>query len=138
MHRLLTRTIERILGTSSEDLVTLISETIEHSLPKDYHWPGNVRELENLLTQALVQARGNALTPDLLPLRPSASASSLPAVETAAQAAKSLDQVEAEHIQLVLDATSGHKGKSCEILGISRPALDRKIKKFALSLTKNR
>ena len=107
-------------------------------LLQSHDWPGNVRELENLLTQALVQARGNALTPDLLPLRPSASASSLPAVETAAQAAKSLDQVEAEHIQLVLDATSGHKGKSCEILGISRPALDRKIKKFALSLTKNR
>ena len=107
-------------------------------LLQSHDWPGNVRELENLLTQALVQARGNALTPDLLPLRQSASASSLPAVESAAQAAKSLDQVEAEHIQLVLDTTSGHKGKSCEILGISRPALDRKIKKFALSLTKTR
>ena len=55
MHRLLTRTIERILGTSSEDLVTLISETIEHSLPNDYHWPGNVRELEQCTRRILLK-----------------------------------------------------------------------------------
>jgi len=34
----------------------------------------------------------------------------------------------------VLNYTGGHKGKSCDILGISRPALDRKIKKYALML----
>ena len=46
----------------------------------------------------------------------------------------SLEQVEAAHIQRVLDHTGGHKGRSCEILGISRPALDRKIDKYALVL----
>jgi two-component system response regulator AtoC len=44
----------------------------------------------------------------------------------------SLEQVEAAHIQRVLHHTDGHKGRSCEILGISRPALDRKIEKYAL------
>ncbi len=102
-----------------------------------HDWPGNVRELENLLTQALVQARGNALTPDLFAILGSTSDRS-PAPpftpEDRSVALLSLDQVEAEHIQKVLNHTGGHKGKSCEILGISRPALDRKIKKYALNL----
>jgi DNA-binding protein Fis len=34
----------------------------------------------------------------------------------------------------VLRHTGGHKGNSCEILGISRPALDRKIQKYGLTL----
>ncbi|TVT59875.1 MAG: sigma-54-dependent Fis family transcriptional regulator [Sedimenticola thiotaurini] len=103
---------------------------------KGYRWPGNVRELENLLTQAMVHTRGNVLTPDLLLFKqptpgraesPSSGADNGLVVRT-------LDQVEAEHIQRVLDYTHGHKGKSCEILAISRPALDRKIKKYDLTL----
>jgi len=49
-----------------------------------------------------------------------------------AGALRSLEEVEAAHIQQVLDHTQGHKGHSAEILGISRPALDRKIKKYGL------
>lgn len=110
------------------------------TLLQSYDWPGNVRELENILTQALVQARGGALTPELLPIKPApspsapASGQSSPAVSAHSLALRSLDQVEAEHIQLVLNHTGGHKGKSCDILGISRPALDRKIRKYGLTL----
>ncbi|MCB1868926.1 MAG: sigma-54-dependent Fis family transcriptional regulator, partial [Gammaproteobacteria bacterium] len=85
------------------------------------------------------QARGGVLTPDLLPMKQTAVvAESFGRVpEASLQAAsvlKTLNQVEAEHIQQVLNHTGGHKGKSCDILGISRPALDRKIKKYALTL----
>ena len=103
---------------------------------QSHDWPGNVRELENLLTQALVQARTSVLTPDLLPFRESttpAPSAQLPETGTP-PALRTLDQLEAEHIQLVLNHTGGHKGKSCDILGISRPALDRKIKKYELTL----
>ena len=136
-----------------EDIVLLASALIEriaskiHKQPlqitdsavaalQAYDWPGNVRELENLLTQALVQARGKALTPDLLAFPPNSvvSAGSPPEQESGMQVTKSLEQVEAEHIQLILNFTGGHKGKSCSILGISRPALDRKIKKYSLTL----
>lgn len=55
MHRLLTRTVERILGSSSEDLVIFIHQTIEQSLPQDYHWPGNVRELEQCTRRILLK-----------------------------------------------------------------------------------
>jgi two-component system response regulator AtoC len=102
-----------------------------------HDWPGNVRELENLLTQALVQATGNALTPDLFPLQDSApSPAATSVVQEHTETSKSLEQVEAEHIQRVLNQTGGHKGNSCAILGISRPALDRKIKKFSLTMPK--
>jgi len=96
-------------------------------------WPGNVRELENVLTQAMVHARGGALTPDLLSLA-EGSERTTPAEVDAGQVMRSLDKVEAEHIQRVLDHTGGHKSHTCRILGISRPALDRKIKKYGLSL----
>ena len=97
-----------------------------------YDWPGNVREMENLLTQAIVNARDGWLTPELLPFQNQ--------IKTAANASGdggpllSLDEIEAQHIQRVLQHTQGHKGRSCEILAISRPALDRKIKKYQLIL----
>ncbi|MES9845266.1 MAG: sigma-54 dependent transcriptional regulator [Candidatus Sedimenticola sp. PURPLELP] len=101
-----------------------------------YNWPGNVREMENILTQALVHARGNLVTPDLLQLEPAGKEVAQPGNTPGdhGRAERSLEQVEAEHIQLVLNHTGGHKGKTCDILEISRPALDRKIKKYNLTL----
>jgi two-component system response regulator AtoC len=102
-----------------------------------YDWPGNVRELENVLTRALMQARDGVITPDLLELAAVDGAiSQAAAVPIPSDGAdlRTLDQVEAEHIQRVLDHTGGHKARSCDILGISRPALDRKILKHGLRL----
>lgn len=55
LQRLLTRTVERILGSSSLELVTLVAETIEKSLPANYPWPGNVRELEQCTRRILLK-----------------------------------------------------------------------------------
>jgi two-component system response regulator AtoC len=98
-----------------------------------HDWPGNVRELENLLTRVALSARDGVVTPDLLDLPHGAGADPAAALTNAAEAPlRTLDQVEAEHVQRVLDHTRGHKARSCEILGISRPALDRKIFKYGL------
>ncbi len=100
----------------------------------DYPWPGNVRELENTLTQAMVRARDVLLVPELLPLpeTPGEAASE----DTTGESGRllSLDELEAAHVQRVLNRTRGHKGRACEILGISRPALDRKIAKYGLQV----
>jgi DNA-binding NtrC family response regulator len=106
-----------------------------------HDWPGNVRELENRLTRATVQARNELITADLLdldaqvgtPASTGAIGDAVSGVPTET-VLRSLDAVEAEHIQRVLDHTGGHKGRTCEILGISRPALDRKIEKYALRM----
>jgi DNA-binding NtrC family response regulator len=97
-----------------------------------HDWPGNVRELENVLTQAMMLAREGNIGEEHVRLRGAAPG---PAAESPSLAPlKTLDELEAEHIQRVLDHTAGHKGRSCEILGISRPALDRKIAKYDLRL----
>ena len=133
-----------------EDIPLLATALLEraahqhgHSVPKlsrpaltrlqQHDWPGNVRELENVLTQALVFARDGQIAADHIRLRGTVDTPATPADE-GVTALASLDEVEAAHIQRVLDHTGGHKGRSCEILGISRPALDRKIDKYDLHL----
>ena len=99
----------------------------------DHDWPGNVRELENVLTQAMVLSRGGPITREHVRLQAPADDRRAPQGDPASPL-QSLDEIEAAHIQRVLDHTGGHKGRSCEILGISRPALDRKIQKYRLRL----
>jgi DNA-binding NtrC family response regulator len=102
-----------------------------------HDWPGNVRELENVLTQAMVLARDSQITADHLRFRQPAATATQAIPENNRNESltlRSLEDVEAEHIQRVLDHTGGHKGRACEVLGISRPALDRKIQKYALRL----
>lgn len=98
----------------------------------DYDWPGNVRELENILTQAMVHARSEVLTPDLLAIRGQAMVPTESGESPDETPLITLDELESRHIQRVLHHTNGHKGNTCDILGISRPALDRKIKRYDL------
>lgn len=101
---------------------------------KGYGWPGNVRELENVLMKAAVLERGDILTADCLPpeIRENLP---MPAGLFESECDKpfcSLRELECEHIQRVLARTGWHKGKTCEILGISRPRLERRISEFGL------
>ncbi len=93
-----------------------------------YHWSGNVRELENCLTRALVAATGEVIRPEHLGF------GGLKAEGTTELG--TLEAVEREHVARVLEATEGHKSRTAEILGISRPRLDRLIRRFDLSLSK--
>ncbi len=127
--------LERLSRTLHRPILQVTEAAM--SLLTSYHWPGNVREMENVLTQAMIRARGNVITPDLLGL---GSAQVCPrsggpmALTHADGRPFTLDEVEARHIQLVLRYSGGHKGRTCEILGISRPALDRKISKYGLDV----
>jgi two-component system response regulator AtoC len=128
-------------------LIARIAAGLHRSIPSvsegalqllaNYDWPGNVRELENVLTQALVRARGPLLAPEHLgALVYNGESESLRAGigREAEGPPASLEEVEARHVQRVLAYTQGHKAKACEILGISRPALDRKIARHDLEL----
>jgi len=98
-----------------------------------YDWPGNVRELENVLTHAAVLARGPTITSEQIQLD---VARQRPAAATAESVDESLDAVERAHIAKVLERVGGHKRRAVEILGISRPRLDRLIAKHGLDVTK--
>jgi len=45
----------------------------------------------------------------------------------------SLEEIEKMHVIRVLEATRWHKGRTCEILGVSRPRLRRMIKHFEIT-----
>jgi DNA-binding NtrC family response regulator len=98
-----------------------------------YAWPGNVRELENVLMKAAALCPGDIISHDLLSdniagneAQRSARRDQKPVSEL------SLDEVQRDHVARVLAATNWHRGRSCEILGISRPRLRRLIDQFGL------
>jgi DNA-binding NtrC family response regulator len=97
-----------------------LSRLITHS------WPGNVRELENCLTRAVVLAAGNVVRPEHISLAsPSRSPGAVTTVRT-------LDDVEREQVARALAVTGGHKTQAAEMLGVSRPRLNRLIEKYGL------
>jgi DNA-binding NtrC family response regulator len=98
---------------------------------REYPWPGNIRELENVLMRAVVLARDEMLTPELLGLGPAPGG---PAAAPGATELVTLDEIEERHVRAVLAHTGGHKGRACAILGISRPALERKIHRYGITL----
>ncbi len=89
-----------------------------------HEWPGNVRELENCLTRAIVLAASGVIRPEQLALGESPEA--LP------DRIPTLEEAEREYVARVLEMMRGHKSKSAEALGISRPRLDRLIEKYSL------
>ncbi len=91
-------------------------------------WRGNVRELENALTRAVILSKGDVILRENLPLE-SAEKRLFPGELVP------LDEVERNYIQHVLDAAQGSKTRASQILQISRPTLDKKIKEYGLRLT---
>ncbi|CCQ75088.1 sigma-54 dependent transcriptional regulator [Magnetospira sp. QH-2] len=104
---------------------------------KNHDWPGNIRELDNVLMKAVVMERGNVLTATHLSeeLRCARRSPCAPAPmpKLGEDQWLSLKELERRHIVHVLNQTGWHKGKTCEILGVSRPRLERRIKEFGLT-----
>lgn len=96
-------------------------------------WRGNVRELENVLTYAVVQASSDVLVPEEMPSLNPRPVSSFRRRKEDASPLPSLEEAERALISRALGMADGHKGKMCQALGISRPTLDRKLKKFGLA-----
>lgn len=124
--------VEYLLSRINCDLEKKIKKVEDEAIEVmlDYWWPGNVRELENVLTQAAIKIKGDIITKeDIVPLLEGKKSDqgicqSYPLV--------SLSELEREHIKRVLDHTHWHFGRACEILGISRPTLRKKIREYKI------
>ncbi len=93
-------------------------------------WPGNLRELQHAIYRAALACQKGVIHPEHLDvLRPIQSDESNK-IET-------LYEIEQAHIERVMLATGGNQGRACELLGISRPTLRRKIRRYAAERTKN-
>jgi two-component system response regulator HydG len=95
-------------------------------------WPGNVRELEHVIERAVSLARGEYVTladlPNTLRDRDLRRRSDL-----SVPAGCTLDEVERLAILQTLELTSWNKRAAATILGIHRPTLYSKLRKYGLS-----
>jgi len=91
----------------------------------EHDWPGNVRELENCVMRAVVLAAGSVVRPEHLSIASPRRAGGTGVAP--------LDVVEREQVSLALRASDGNKSRAAELLGISRPRLNRLIEKHGLS-----
>jgi DNA-binding NtrC family response regulator len=103
----------------------------------DYEWPGNIRELENIIIKSVAMSPSDIITADLLPDK-IINTIHIEDPKNASESEQdlcslSLQDLEKKHVQRVLVSTNGHKGKTCDILGVSRPRLRRLIKQYNLS-----
>ncbi len=101
----------------------------------EYSWPGNVRELQNCMEYAVVLARQNVISVKELPAEVQLPVS-LQQTErvVARQGVPSLDEVERTTILQALAQCHGNKKKAAELLGIQRPTLYNKLKRYAIEL----
>jgi len=101
----------------------------------DYSWPGNVRELQNAIEYAVVLARQNTIDVKELPrelqLPPALQQIGNP---LSALGVQSLDDMERVTILQALAQCHGNKKRAAELLGIQRPTLYNKLKRYAIEL----
>lgn len=100
----------------------------------DYDWPGNVRQLENLIIRCAVLTSSVVITREHV----DACMGDSPNFATTQRIAASLEDVEREHILSALDSNEWHLGKTCDQLGMSRPTLRSRMKKYGLCQTDSR
>ena len=91
-----------------------------------YDFPGNIRELSNIIERAVILSRQTIIKKHLFP----ELAGKTPDVTVDNT---SLDTVEKNHIQKILEAAKNNKSKAANLLGIDRKTLYHKLKKFKLT-----
>jgi DNA-binding NtrC family response regulator len=102
----------------------------------DYSWPGNVRELQNAIEYAVVLARQGIIGVKELPaeiqLPPALQQTELGGLPR--KGVQTLDDLERQAILQALAECRGNKKKAAELLGIQRPTLYNKMKRYAIEL----
>ena len=92
----------------------------------NYNWPGNVRELRNVIERAIVVCENTKVGPGDLSF-PFKTGGKQP------QYGDSLEELEKNHIERMLNRTRWNISQASEILKIDRTTLYNKIRKYNLS-----
>ena len=89
---------------------------------EEFPFPGNIRELENIIERAIVVGNGKKITIKDLPIDNTLIS---PVFE-------SLDDLEKNHILLILNKYNWNISKSAKVLNVDRVTLYNKIKKYGI------
>lgn len=94
---------------------------------KSLPWRGNVRELENALIRAVILAKGDVVLEENLPLY-------TPQKRLFPKELVPLKEIENNYICYVLKCQKGNKSRTSQILQITRPTLDKKIREYKIDM----
>lgn len=109
------KTNKKITGFTKEAMDIFLS----------YSFPGNVRELENIIERAVILEKTSRIMPESLP-----QTIKLFQIETIdPNRVKTIDEINKDYAEKVLEFAEGNKSKAADILGISRTSLWRILKK---------
>src|SRR6266850_2447108 len=98
-------------------------------------WPGNVRELQNVIERAVLLAKGNRVEPVDLPFDNGSLPEGSPAgTGWDVPVNMSLEDIERLVIEKTLQRTGGNKQAAANLLGIYRPRLYSKIRKYNIDV----
>jgi DNA-binding NtrC family response regulator len=126
--------LARAARRPAEQVADLLSpETIDVLL--EHEWQGNVRELANVMEHAYIIAGGGRITPEHLPHHLTARDAAGPRLSVApgtgaappAGAARTLKEIEMEHVLRVLEKHGGSKAAAAAELGISLKTMYNKL-----------
>lgn len=123
---------KRVNGISAEALEAM----------RQYGWPGNVRELENMMERAVIVCLDQWIQLSDLPesVRQNGRAVSRPIPPSAPgeQTIFDVQRVELEELRKNLKQFQGNISDVAKAMGISRPTVYRKLKKYGLYPARNR
>ena len=103
-------------------MVSVISNDAQKLL-KTHQWNGNVRELQNVIEKAVIMSEGTTLQ---------ASDISLEVKKSITTSVTTLDEAEEQTIRTTMSRCGGNLSMVAKELGISRPTLYSKLKKYGI------
>ena len=100
----------------------------------DYSWRGNVRELQNAMEYAVVLARQDRISVKELPAEVQLPAALQKAERSSNCGTQNLDDLERNASIQALAQCLGNKKKAAQVVGIQRPTIYNKMKRYAIEL----
>jgi DNA-binding NtrC family response regulator len=104
----------------------------------NYSWPGNVRELENVMERAVVLSSSTDIGPDLLPDHIAGRGTTLPIMETRADASlfEVMEECERQIIVAMLEKCGWNQTEAADRFHIPLSTLNQKIKRLNIEIKK--